>query len=217
MLSEADTLKILIVAGGMVVFAYVWLTVLAGRRSKLWAIPPFPLLFVPFHFQKAASPFMLALLGGSVAGGAVALHRVFDNPAVPYEKTIDGEIHLVLTGVPDFDYAVLKTKTDPKYKVLFLANPDVTDDTLKIVAEMKGLRELDLHDTKITDAGLATLRQLPALQELNLANTAVTDEGFVKHLREVESLMKLDATGTNLSRAVLVEWKKLKTGRRYVN
>ena len=77
----------------------------------------------------------------------------------PREKLVNGEQHLTLTGWDRKDYSILRHKPDTV--VLQMANPDVTDQTLEPLKEMKALQELDLNGTQVTDAGLVVLKDLP--------------------------------------------------------
>ena len=75
---------------------------------------------------------------------------------------------------------------------------------------------LDLNDTQVTDAGLQLVSRLPRLQELRLRKTKITDEGFQELLAPLESLRKVEVTGTKVSGKTLRQWKK-KPGREYLN
>lgn len=57
------------------------------------------------------------------------------------------------------------------------ASPELTDEGLKPLKELKGLQGLDLGGTRVTDAGLQHLKGIKGLRELFLSRTAVTDEG----------------------------------------
>ena len=62
--------------------------------------------------------------------------------------------------------------------VLQMANPDVTDQSLESLREMKALRELDLNGSQVTDAGLEILKELPALASLRLAQDEDHGQGL---------------------------------------
>ena len=115
----------------------------------------------------------------------------------PRDKLVDGQRHLTLTGWDRKDYSVLRLK--PDVVVLQMANPDVTDQSLEPLKEMKALQELDLSGTQVTDAGLKILKDLPALTRLRLARTKITDQGFHDALFAKDSLMQLDLRGTHVS------------------
>ena len=78
---------------------------------------------------------------------------------VRLEKIVDGQRHLTLTGWDRKDYSILKLK--PDVVVLQMANPDVTDESLESLQEMKALQELDLSGTQVTDAGSRSSRTFP--------------------------------------------------------
>ncbi|MGE0606352.1 MAG: hypothetical protein AB7O62_04430 [Pirellulales bacterium] len=130
----------------------------------------------------------------------------------PYQKTVDGEIHLTLTGWDRQDYGPVLSQRR-QAAVLQMANPDVTDETLQLLAGMPNLREVDLNGTKVTDAGLAALAVLPKLEDLRLSRTAITDDGFRQHLLEKESLMKLDLRETEVASKTVRAWKAKREGR----
>jgi hypothetical protein len=132
----------------------------------------------------------------------------------PYIATVDGEIHVTLTGIPNYDYAKLSRFQDAA--VLQMANPDVTDETLKRLGAFTQLKELDLDDTSITDAGLAELRDCSRLERLRLKNTKITDAGFRAHLLDRDSLMEIDVRDTAVASKTLREWKKQKEGRKFL-
>jgi hypothetical protein len=71
----------------------------------------------------------------------------------------------------------------------------VTDQGMRHLARMTGLRHLNLSGCPVTDAGLAVLRQLPALETVSLAWTGVTDAGAA-HLASCEQLRSVDLSGT---------------------
>ena len=123
----------------------------------------------------------------------------------PLEKTVAGERHVTLTGWDRKDYSAIANRTDTI--VLQMANADVTDETLRYLAGLKQLRELDLNNSQITDAGLKELSELPNLRDLRLARTKITDDGFRQYLLGKENLMNLDLTGTSVASKTVREWK----------
>jgi hypothetical protein len=130
----------------------------------------------------------------------------------PRERVVDGERHITLTGWDRGDYGWLGSKRD--VVVLQMANPDVTDQTLRGLRGMDHLKELDISNTAVTDAGLAALKDLPALASLRLKGTKVSDAGFQGALAGKESLMQLDLTSTGVAKETVDNWKKAKAGRR---
>lgn len=199
--------------------AYLWLVVNAFRTRVLWGaalllFPPSALVFVFMHFRKALVPLILLLSAGAVVGAPYAVNSFSQHfiDLGPYEKVIDGERHLTLTGWDRKDYSVLDARPDTV--VLQMANADVDDGTLEHLRNMRRLRELDLNDTQVTDAGLAVLAGLPGLQTLRLRNTHITDEGFQKSLADKDSLTELDLQGTQVASKTVRAWKAAKDGRK---
>jgi len=166
----------------------------------------------------------LALLAGGLVVGAAPLvwQRVY--LAVvglgERERIIAGERALTLTGWDRSGYDILRTKRD--VAILEMGNPDVTDDTLGLLADLPRLRELTLNDAAVGDAGLATLARLPALESLRIARTRVTPEGVGRFLEAPPPrLRQLDVSGNGIPTAILRRWKNAASEgdpeRRYVN
>jgi hypothetical protein len=160
-------------------------------------------------------------LGGILLGAAPFAYTHLIEPVIfhyfrpPYIAEVNGEIHVTLTGIPNYDYAKLTRFQDAA--VLQMANADVTDDTLKLLSGFKQLKELDLNDTSITDAGLAELRNCPRLESLRLKNTKITDAGFRAHLLALDSLKEIDVRQTPVKSKTLRDWKMQKEGRKFLN
>jgi hypothetical protein len=133
----------------------------------------------------------------------------------PYVAEVNGQVHVTLTGIPNYDYAKLSRFQDAA--VLQMANPDVTDETLKMLRAFHELKELDLNDTAITDAGLEELRHCPRLETLRLKNTKITDAGIRAHLLDRDSLMEIDVRETPVKSKTLRDWKTQKEGRKFLN
>ncbi|MFP2958401.1 hypothetical protein ACLEPN_11305 [Myxococcus sp. 1LA] len=62
-----------------------------------------------------------------------------------------------------------------------LWNTQVSDENLRALVGLTGLRVLNLRETAVSDSGLAHLRNLPALRRLDLDETRVGDGGL-RHL-----------------------------------
>jgi hypothetical protein len=203
--------------------AWVWLLVRAFKTHKAWGwclllFPPTFLPFVLFRLKRARPPLALMLLGGVVVATALVLPQFKERfgTASEREKMVNGELHLTLTGWDKADYSFLEERPDAV--VVQMANPDVTDETLRHLEGMTLLKELDLENTGITDEGLAVLARLPALESLRLSNTGITDEGFRKYLMGKETLLNLDLTGTKrVTSKTLRQWKAAREGRKFVN
>jgi hypothetical protein len=210
-----------VLAGAVLVLAiaYVWLLVRAFRQHWAWGlacllIPPVLLLFLDKHWNKAQFPVWLFFGGLMLAAVPVGL-SIYEQhfpDLSPREKSVDGEVHLTLTGSNQKDYSTLRSKNS--LVVLQIANPDVTDQTLEYLKGMDRLKELDLNGTQVTDEGLIILAELPSLEKLRLARTKITDDGFKKSLASKESLQELDLTRTEVKSKTIRDWKKAKPDRK---
>jgi hypothetical protein len=204
--------------GGLAVasLCWVWLLVRAFRQDWRWGVsslvfPPAGLAFAARHPRRAAAPFILIVLALLVTATPAVYTLYVQLDLGPRKKLVDGQEHLTLTGWDRTDYSILKLERD--VVVLQMANPDVTDQSLEPLKEMKGLQELDLNGTQVTDAGIRLLKELPALARLRLARTKITDEGFHDSLFAKDSLMQLDLRNTKVARDTIKAWRQAKSGR----
>jgi hypothetical protein len=193
----------------------LWLIVAAARVSKWWLIPPAFLFFPVVRFGRAAGPVLAAVVGLSVVAFPVLYNRLVPPDLGPYEKTVNGEVHLTLTKWDRTDYSVLRRK--PETALLQMSNPDVTDETLEFLRGMKNLHTLNLSHTGITDHGLAVLKNLPKLHTLYLQHTKITDEGFRDAVAPLENLKNLNLSYTGVSRAAGLAWRKAQPDRTLVH
>lgn len=210
-----------IVIAGLVALIIGWIALIAAafRVGKAWGygallMPPVALLFIPKHYGMARRP-LLFILWGLIIGSLPYLVSRLGNVFIdlgPYERMVEGELHLTLTGWDRKDYSVLKAR--PGTVVLQMANSDVDDATLELILPMAGLKELDLNDTAITDAGLAKLAAFKNLKVLRLRNTKVTDAAFQKWMASLEHLMEVDVRGTTIAPETIRQWRQAKTGRK---
>jgi hypothetical protein len=164
------------------------------------------------HWRKGLAPLALIGLGVVITGFPPAYRLLVPIDLGPRERVVEGRRVITLTGWDRKDYGFLGSKRD--VAVLQMANPDVTDQTLQRLAGMEQLQDLDLDNTQITDAGLKVLKDLPALATLRLKKTRITDQGFRESLADKASLMRLDLSGTQVSRESVEAWRKAKPGRR---
>jgi hypothetical protein len=206
-------------AGGLAIATLAWICLLARafRQHRQWGLgslvfPPTGLAFASLYPRKGAAPLILCLAGLVVATAPTLFTLFVPLDLGPVETTVDGQRHLTLTGWDRKDYSILRFV--PDVVVLQMANPDVTDESLKSLQEMKSLQELDLSGTQVTDAGLKILAELPALAKLRVARTKITDQGFRDTLLTKDSLMQLDLSGTPVSREAVQTWRDAKSGRR---
>jgi len=208
-----------LLGGAAIVLLGHLLFVIAGfRQSAGWGfavlcLPPLGGIALLFkHFRRAILPLIVMLIGGVLIGAAYVPAMIGGPKKLPIVRVEKGDVQLTVTAAENFDYASLVDY--PHLSMLQMANPEVTDATLEHLRSMKQLKNLDISNSKITDDGLRIIGELPALEELRLSRTAVTDQGFREHLLGKETLMKLDLTGTKVSRVTVDEWRKAKPGRR---
>jgi hypothetical protein len=177
--------------------------------AALWAVG----LGLRRRFRRLWAPVAIGLLGLAVtAAPAIYTQAILQVDLGPRQALVNGEKHLTLTGWDGNSYEVLQAHDDAV--VLQLANPDVDDHTLRYLAAMSRLRELDLNDTGITDDGLPYLGTLQNLQILRLRNTKITDEGFAAHVLPLPALRNLDLRGTAVTAEMVDRWKSQGSGRR---
>ncbi len=92
----------------------------------------------------------------------------------------------------------------------FVNAVSVTDTDLALLLPLKEqLLWLNLGRTKITDEGLKVIAQLPALRQVHLNNTAISDAGL-QHLTSLSELNYLNLVGTKLTDVGLTHLAKMK-------
>lgn len=69
-------------------------------------------------------------------------------------------------------------EVDSLQEGVMLTNSKITDEELKLLTEVNGLKVVDVSGTRITDAGLEHLKEINSLTYLDVSNTRVTDAGF---------------------------------------
>lgn len=78
----------------------------------------------------------------------------------------------------------------------------ITDEGLRHLSGLSGLKHLGMSRTQVTSRGLAHLARLTTLESLNLNGTQVDGDGL-KHLRGLTILQSLDLSGTRVDGAGL--------------
>ena len=222
-ITPTEGMWIYFLLAGLVLFilGYYWTAFRAVRESSLWwrlgYLPPLALLYPLFRLGKVVLPVMVMFLGGLLLATPFVFTRVIEPmlPRHPWEKMVDGELHLTVTGLKNFGYADLKKS--PKAVVLQMANPEVTDETLKHLVDMISLKEIDLSGTQISDEGLATLKKLPSLSTVRLKGTKITDEGFKNTIGAGDWIMEVDVRETKVEGKTLRFWKASKEGRKFLH
>src|SRR5262245_64669043 len=114
----------------------LWLLIRCFRRGR------------PF-LRRIAAPVGCIVAGVLIAAAPPVIGRLVPIDLGPRDKIVDGERHLTLTGWDRKDYSFLPQKADAV--VLQMANADVNDDTIHLLANFTKLKELDVSDSQITD------------------------------------------------------------------
>jgi hypothetical protein len=198
---DESGLAFLATLGSLALFLLVVLLVSLRR----WPLSRWPLRLLLAGILVTASPFAYTQL---------VEPTILRHFRPPYVAEVNGEVHVTLTGIPNYDYARLSRFQDAA--VLQMANLDVTDETLKLLRGFTQLKELDLNDTAITDAGLAELQHCPRLETLRLKHTRITDAGFRAYLLDRDSLQEIDVRETEVKSRTLRDWKMQKDGRKFL-
>jgi len=210
----------LVLYGGIATIAVglLWLLATAYRTSlrrglAVTLVPPLALWQIGKAWPRTRWPALLLAAGISAAVFPLAYTRLRPIDLGERVRIIDGEKHVTLTGWDRKDYGAIRQHPDTV--VLQMANADVNDDTLRTVATLESLRELDLDGTAITDAGLKPLARLTKLERLRIARTAITDAGFRESIATLPALKQLWCPDTDITKAALMEWKEQGEGRRF--
>ncbi len=223
-LASVEVYGVYLLLGGALLAAisFLWLVISGFRQHIGWGFamillgPIVCIAYLFVHFRKAWLPTLLLLLAG------LCMVSAFFAPILllhwyglgEWERTVDGEVHLTLTGwnKPGSDYAKLEKRTD--VVVLQMANDDVTDETLTYLKNLTQLRELDLERAQITDEGLKVIKDLPSLEDLRMRKTKITDAGFRTHLLALPRLKNVDVRDTEVTSKTMREWKKVDSENR---
>lgn len=208
---------VLLIGLAVMAMGVVALTAAAFQEAFPWglgvlAFPPLGILFAVKHPRRSAWPATILAIGIMLVATPILYNRLVPIDLGPREKVVDGEVHLTLTGWDRQDYSLIQRK--PDVVVLQMANPDVNDTTLRYLAGLNRLRELDLNGTNVTDEGLKPLSELAHLESLRLRGTAVSDSGFRETLSQIDTLKQLDLRETKVSPDRVRSWREAKPGRR---
>lgn len=95
------------------------------------------------------------------------------------------------------------------FEAIDLNSTNITDEGLKDLSHMSGLKSLHLSNTKITGAGLSGLVDLTGLRSLDLGSTQITDSAL-SSLVNFPELQSLNLTKTKISDAALSHVKSLR-------
>jgi uncharacterized membrane protein len=91
---------------------------------------------------------------------------------------------------------------------LKLTNLPINDNDIKIVADLKNIKKLNVENTLITDNGMDYIKQLSQLEQLNLYGTNISDEGLMQ-LTSLKNLSALYLWKTKVTLNGIEQFKKL--------
>ncbi len=137
----------------------------------------------------------------------VIKHELTDVPAAPVEKANDA----ILAKLKQDSVVVLPVAQNSNYLMAnFVIDSSVSNEELQLLLQLKKqLIWLNLANTNINDASLSIIAQLNNLTRLHLENTLITDKGM-QQLRSLSNLQYLNIVGTKVSSQGLVQLKGLK-------
>lgn len=89
-----------------------------------------------------------------------------------------------------------------------LADAPLDDNDLRLLADLRGLRSLNLSGAQINDAALVHVAKCASLTKLSIAFAPITDEG-IEHLSGLRNLESLTATGTHITDSAIPLLRKM--------
>ena len=113
-------------------------------------------------------------------------------------------------NVVPFNNAILQAlkNINEQLVVLKLTNLPINDNDIKIVADLKNIKKLNVENTLITDNGMEYIKQLSQLEQLNLYGTNVSDEGLME-LASLKNLSVLYLWKTKVTLNGIEQFKKI--------
>ena len=92
--------------------------------------------------------------------------------------------------------------------ILKLTNLAIDDNDIKIVADLKNIKKLNLENSLITDDGMTYIKQLSQLEQLNLYGTNISDEGLIQ-LTSLKNLSQIYLWKTKVTKGGIEQFKKI--------
>jgi hypothetical protein len=113
-------------------------------------------------------------------------------------------------NVVPFNKASLQTlkNINEQLVILKLTNLAIDDNDLKIVADLKNIKKLNLENSLITDDGMTYIKQLSQLEQLNLYGTNISDEGLIQ-LTSLKNLSQIYLWKTKVTKGGIEQFKKI--------
>ncbi len=175
--------------------------------EKVEDLPAGPFTFVGFYRHggpNALSNAELRALESTSTLKSVFFPHLVISPTglralLPSKNTLSN-LYLVQSKLTDEHLKVIAELTAITSLNLSATESGITDSGLVHLAGLAQLDALFLDELAITDAGLKHLTSLPALTSLGVAKTAVSDAG-IESLVKMKGLRALNITGTRITRA----------------
>jgi uncharacterized membrane protein/YHS domain-containing protein len=133
----------------------------------------------------------------------------------PAEPWLQVNASLPATNFGNAELARLAPLTN-NVRWLDLAGTGVSDESLSLVGQMKGLTRLHLERTRVSDAGLTSLTNLLDLQYLNLYGTAITDTGL-QALSPLRSLKQLYVWQTQVTPQAVAAFSESRSDKEQIH
>jgi uncharacterized membrane protein len=148
------------------------------------------------------------------------------NPAAINPAIIEGfkQENIILTNIAEgsnfvmanfvnvvpFNKASLQTlkNINEQLVILKLTNLAIDDNDIKIVADLKNIKKLNVENSLITDNGMAYIKQLSQLEQLNLYGTNISDEGLIQ-LTSLKNLSQIYLWKTKVTKGGIEQFKKI--------
>lgn len=191
------------IVGGLLLagIGLVWLLIRSFRGSQRFG-------------RRILPPFIMVLAGLALAAAPPIIGRLVPIDLGPRDRIVAGERHLTLTGWDQRDYSFLPKKSDAA--LLQMANGDVDDGVIVLLANFNDLKTLDISDSNITDHSLAHVARLPKLETLYLNHTKVSAAAVEQQLTNHPCLKVIWLRGTGIGKDVAEKVKAGKPGRRVI-
>jgi Leucine-rich repeat (LRR) protein len=187
------------------------------KATRIYVAKSVPATLTPRRVSQSSDPrgFIIAFRVLIVVFLTISLvpRRVLAQPATP-KSEYDA-------AVKELKRLNAKLETDDKsadkrvVAVSFLASK-VTDDDLKILRGLTGLKSLDLGFTRISDKGMKYLGDLASLETLSLAGAQYVGDDGLAAIKGLTNLKVIDFAGTRVTdkgMASLVGMRDLKSLR----
>lgn len=159
-------------------------------------------------FDKKVNSFAHAAKIKNYIGALIA--QLHQEPLIPAEEVSAADAN-ALRALRQKGVLILPVGNETNYlSVSFVNARSATDADLQLLLPLKKqLLWLNLGRTKITDEGLKVIAQLPALRQIHFNHTLITDDG-VKHLSPLSELNYLNLVGTKITDAGLAHLSPMK-------